>query len=436
MKLIVKKTERVHGRVTPPSSKSHTIRALLIATMARGTSTIMNALKSEDTLHALAICKQLGATVDVRERKDGAGMDITLEGSGIPLRPRLYELNSGDSGITTRFVMPMLGLCGEEGKAFTLNCGAQMKTRPILPLVSALRNLGMQITSIDGNDSYPFSLQGELMGGMTSIDGTTSQYISALLLSLPCAARASTIIVDHLNERPYVDMTRYWLDAQGIRYTWERREGIDICTIPGGQRYTSYTKIIPGDFSSASYCIAAGALLDGEVALDGLDMKDAQGDKRLVRILHDMGAHISSEGDALVIRGGRKLYGASIDCNDIPDLVPTLAVIGTRAAGTTHLYNVPHARLKETDRIHAMAKELIAMGANIQEEKDGLRITESVLHGADLHGYRDHRTIMALSIAGMCAEGETTIDTAEGIHKTFPGFVALMQGIGARIENL
>ncbi len=436
MKLKIEKTERVHGRATPPSSKSHTIRALCIATMAKGVSTITNALQSDDTMHALAVCKQLGATVETRERAGVGGMDIILAGTGTPLQPREYAFFSGDSGITTRFLMPMLGLCGKTQKAHTLDCGEQMRARPIAPLVSTLRNLGMQIASTNNDEAYPFSISGELTGGITSVDGITSQYISALLLSLPCAPRASVVTIENLNERPYVAMTLRWLDEQDIQYRWEEREGAEICTIPGGQQYRPYKKIIPGDFSSASYCIAAGVLVNGEVTLDGLDMNDAQGDKRLISILRDMGADIVLEKNVMIIRGGKKLHGLSIDCNDIPDLVPTLSVIATQAVGTTHLTHVPHARLKETDRLHAMAEELSNMGAHVREEKDGLRITESVLHGADLHGYSDHRTIMALSVAGMCADGTTTIDTAEGIQKTFPGFVALMQSIGARIGHL
>jgi len=429
MNIRIEQTHTISGTVMPPSSKSQTIRSLLIATMANGVSTIANVLESDDTTHARAVCVALGATVT-------AGNDLVVEGNGIPLNPLSRTLHSGDSGITTRFVLPMLGLREDSNNAMTLDCGLQMRQRPLRPLIDALNHLGMTVKSIRKNDSCPLSVSGALQGGTVTIDGTTSQYLSALLLSLPCAPQDSVIIVKNLNERPYVEMTTQWLDAQDIRYTWTHDDVTDTFAIAGGQRYRPSQKTIPGDFSSASYLIAAGVLLGGEVILQGLDMDDPQGDKRLVLILQEMGADIEAQTDRIIVRGGRSLKGMTIDCNDIPDLVPTLAVIGTQAAGTTYLTNVPQARLKETDRIHSMATELSKMGAMISEENDGLVVKQSILRGAEVQGYSDHRTIMALAVSGLVAQGATTIDTAEGISKTFPGFVEMMNRLGAVISRL
>ena len=403
--------------------------------MANGVSTITNALESDDTTHARNIVEALGARITTLSHGDQVGIDLEVEGHGIPLLPQSNKFFTGDSGITTRFLLPMLGLRAQSKDVITLDCGEQMRQRPLRPLIDALNNLGMTVESVQKNDRCPLSCRGTLSGGNVTIDGLTSQYCSALLLSLPCAANDSVMIVEQLNERPYVEMTTRWLDEQGIRYTWKRRDGADIFTITGGQRYRPFAKTIPGDFSSASYLIAAGVLTDGEVILEGLDFQDCQPDKQLIPILKAMGANITVEEKRVVVRGGAPLTGTTIDCNDFPDLLPTLAVIATHSRGITRLTNVPQARLKETDRIHAMASELRTLGADVYEEADGLTIGQSRLQGTMVHGYQDHRTIMALAVAGFIADGETTIDTAEGINKTFPGFVNLMCELGANITS-
>ena len=310
------------------------------------------------------------------------------------------------------------------------------------------------------------------------MSGKSSQYLSALLISLPCAKNNSLITVNDLHERPYVEMTEQWLREQGVVYghekkgeldsliqgndrkkkgeldssfRWNDKEGSendrgeederkndkgtqDIYTIKGGQAYKPFIKTIPGDFSSASYFIAAGALFDGQVILHGLDMNDPQGDKALVEILRTMGADIEIRGNKMTITGGKPLKGIRIDANAIPDMVPTLAVIGTQAKGTTELYNIGNARMKETDRLHSMTQGLTAMGGKVLEGKDSLSIQGGKLYGAKVHGFNDHRTVMALSLAGMLASGETWIDTAEAISKTFPDFVKIMKSLGGQIN--
>jgi 3-phosphoshikimate 1-carboxyvinyltransferase len=304
-----------------------------------------------------------------------------------------------------------------------------MKERPVESLVSALKQLGLKIKGMH----CPLHISGELIGGTATVEGRSSQYLSALLISLPCAPQDSVLMVNNLEERPYVEMTESWLREQGVRYSHEEKKGQDIFTVQGGQSYTPFTKTIPGDFSSASYLIAAGALFNGQVILHGLDMEDKQGDKALVEILRDMGVDIKERNGELVITGGKPLKGIRIDANAIPDLVPTLAVIGTQAKGRTEVYNIGNARLKETDRLRSMADGLTNMGAKIIEGTDSLSIQGGKLYGAKVHGYDDHRTVMALTLAGMLAEGETWIDTAEAINKTFPAFVSIMRKLGAKI---
>ena len=448
MKIIAHTTERIEGEVTPPSSKSQTIRGLIFATLAKGTSALKNPLHSQDTADAIRACRALGAEIFVKSDR------IVIESEGVPLQSDT-TLNTGNSGVTTHFLMPVTGLRGSKGGPITFDCGEQMKQRPVESLVTALQRLGLKVKSQHKNGHCPLQISGELFGGKATISGKSSQYLSALLISLPCAQNDSVITVNDLQERPYVEMTEQWLKEQGIEYTHEKapttpsrrrdtppqaggdgeKTGTqDVYTIKGGQVYKPFIKTIPADFSSASYLIAAGALFDGQVILHGLDMNDPQGDKALVTILKEMGADIEVKGDGLVITGGKPLRGMRIDANAIPDMVPTLAVIGTQAKGTTQLINIGNARMKETDRLHSMTEGLTKMGAKNEEKKDSLTISGGKLYGANVHGFDDHRTVMALSLAGMLASGETFIDTAEAVSKTFPDFVKIMKSLGGQIN--
>jgi 3-phosphoshikimate 1-carboxyvinyltransferase len=396
--------------------------------MSHGESVLENVLISEDTQDAINVCKHLGANISVSENI------LTIKNEGLPLKILNTEIYSGNSGITTRFVMPLLGLRENPDHPIVLNCGEQMRERPIKSLVEALRNLGLSITYLEKSGALPVSITGELIGGKTSIDGISSQYLSALLLALPCAKEESEIKVKNLHERPYVEMTLNWLKNQSIQFSHVLTGNIDIYKIKGRQKYKNFYSTISGDFSSASYLIAASVLIAGQVIVEGLNMSDPQGDKRLVAILQEMGAGITVEPKRLIIRGGKKLSGIKIDANDIPDLLPTLAVIGVYASGKTEIRNVGQARIKETDRIHSMADGLRRMGAKIDEHEDGLTVYHSVLLGCSVKGYNDHRTVMALSVAGMIAEGITIIEDGEAIKKTFPGFIQAMQSLGAKME--
>lgn len=429
MNLIVRKTETLKGQATPPSSKSQSIRGLLLSLLAKGQSTLMNVLDSDDMQDAMHICKQLGAHLTLSDPHT-----LVIESRGLPLAATTSALYSGNSGITTHFVLPLLGLRENPEQPITLDCGTQMRARPIQPLVQALTQLGLTITYLEKPGSLPIRISGRLSGGKAEVDGITSQYISALLLALPCASSASEICVTDLRERPYMEMTLNWLKEQHIIYTHNQEGERDIYHIPGHQTYSPFRTLIPADFSSASYLITAAVLTQSEISLVGLNMADAQGDKRLVTILQAMGADIRVEANRLVIKGGRPLNGLNIDANDIPDLLPVLAVIGTKASGHTDIVNVKHARIKETDRIHAMTEGLTRLGARIEEHADGMTIHHSHLQGTLLNGYDDHRTVMALSIAGLVAEGVTSIAGSEAINKTFPHFVAMMTSLGANME--
>ncbi len=428
MRLQVSPISKLNGSVRIPGSKSQSVRAFLVATLAKGRSEIHALPSGEDVKAAEAVAQSLGAQVDTL---DCHGHCVALTSQGLPLSisPEMWTANSG---ITTRFVLPILGLSAQPDQSVKVDCGSQMRQRLIQSYLQNLQDLGLKIQESEGG--WPLQVSGQLQGGSVTVEGLTSQYLSGLLLSACCARQDTILTVHNLNERPYVDMTLKWLKDQGIRFEHERTATRDRFTVFAGQKYSPIDFTVPGDFSSASTLLAAGALFKGELLLQGLDMDDPQGDRRLVEILKEMGVDIQVDSAGLKIRGGKPLKGLRVDANDIPDMLPTLAVLGTQVEGGIEIVNVPQARFKETDRIHSMAEGLRKMGAQVEEKTDGLTVYPGPLQGAELQGYEDHRTIMALALAGLLAEGSTKIDTAEGLNKTYPEFTEHMNALGAKLS--
>jgi 3-phosphoshikimate 1-carboxyvinyltransferase len=292
-----------------------------------------------------------------------------------------------------------------------------------------LNDLGANVFSVKNNNMAPVVVRGRLKGGRTSLDSITSQYLSSLLINLPLCEKDSEIAITRLNEVPYVEMTLWWLNKHGIKYSNDDFKSI---LIKGNQSYKPFSTVIPGDFSSATFFMALSAISGGEFTLENLDMSDPQGDKLVLSILEDMGAKVIIDENSIIIKGNN-LSGREIDMNSIPDALPAMAVVGCFAQGETRLLNVPQARLKETDRIHVMCQELKKMGADIEELSDGLIIRPSKLKGCTLDGHDDHRVVMALAVAGLNTEGETIINGAEAMNVTFPDFVELINSCGGNI---
>jgi 3-phosphoshikimate 1-carboxyvinyltransferase len=417
MEITVEKTKLV-GEVIIPASKSHTIRALVIATLAEGTSVLRKPLASGDTTACVNTCRQFGAVIEKKE----AEWKVTGTGSGLKTPDDVVDvLNSG----TTLYIALGMAALNDQWTVFTGD--EQIRKRPATPLLSSLQELGAEAFSTRGNGCTPLVVRGRLSGGKTSIECPTSQYLTSLLINCPLAAGDTEISVPLLYERPYVQITMDWLDSQSITYTHENMEKIHI---KGNQSYHAFERTIPADFSSATFFLCAAAITRSTLTLRGLDMNDSQGDKRVVSILEQMGCRIEADGDSLTIEG-RELTGGEFDMNSIPDALPALSVTACFASGTTKLYNVEQARLKETDRIEVMCRELKKMGAEIEEIPDGLIITGSELIGAEVHGHGDHRVVMALAIAGLGAEGATTVDTTESVQITFPDFFDLLKTVKA-----
>ncbi|MGD0951037.1 MAG: 3-phosphoshikimate 1-carboxyvinyltransferase [Methanotrichaceae archaeon] len=409
----------VSGEVYAPPSKSYTHRAILITALGPG-GTVKRPLISADTRATIAACEAFGAKIT---RKD----DIEIEGvSGKPQTPE-DVINVLNSGTTMRFCSAVASLTN----GAVLTGDASIRSRPNGPLLSALNDLGVNAFSVRGNGKAPLVVQGRMKGGVAKMNGSvSSQFLSALLIASPLAEGDTKIIIEgELKSRPYAEITLDMLKEAGARIEAGKQEFV----VEGGQSYNLKSYTIPGDFSSASYPLAAAAVTGGEVEVRGV-LPSRQGDSAIMDILRRMGAEISwdqVEG-VLRIRGG-ELKGVDVDASMTPDLVPTIAVLGSLAKGKTVVSNAEHVRHKETDRLHAMAIELSKMGADIKEKPDGLEIIGGRLHGADVKGYDDHRIVMALAVAGMVV-GMTRIDTAECVDVSYPGFFQEMASMGARIS--
>jgi len=423
MKLIVRKS-KLNGVVSIPASKSHTIRAVAIASLAEGNSVIRNPLDSSDTLSAVKCYKSLGADIDI---SDSSAWKVT--GTGGQISAPQQTIDVGNSGTTLRIAMGSAALA-PPGQVISFTGDEQIQTRPVGPLLDALTELGAKCKSVNNNGKVPIEISGKLQGGKTSIAATTSQYLSSLLLCTPLAQNDTEIDVSLLNEPGYVQMTLDWLDKQNIKY---ENEQLRHFKIKGNQIYKPFDETIAADFSSATFFLCAAALFAEKVTLLGLDFSDSQPDKAVVEYLKAMGADISIGEKSITIKAV-PLKGVEIDMNQTPDALPAMAVTAAFAEGQTRLVNVPQARSKETDRISAMAEELKKLAIEVEELPDGLIIRQSNPKPVKLDGRSDHRLVMALSLAGMAGEEQCSIDTAEAMSVTFPNYVELMTSIGADMK--
>ena len=410
---------QVNGEAPIPASKSHTIRALFLALLGDGESEVIAPLHSRDTLAAADTCRALGA--DIQGNQDWLV-------NGVGGRPRVPQsiIDVKNSGTTLRVA---LGAAALANGATTLTGDEQIQKRPVRPLADCLSQLGAS-ASCENGDCPPVTVKGPLRGGRATLRAVTSQYLTSLLISCPFAQADTELEILELNEAPYVVMTLNWLDRLGIRY---ENQDMKYFRIPGGQTHRGFHERVPADFSSATFFAAAAAATGGDVLLEGLDMKDTQGDKAVLDMLAEMGARVDANDQVVRVRGG-DLRGCEFDMNSTPDALPAMAVAACFAEGTTKLLNVPQARLKETDRIAVMHSELTKMGGRVEELEDGLIVHGAPLSGARVSGHHDHRVVMALCVAGLAAPGRTVVETAEAVDVTFPNFAELMRGIGANIS--
>jgi len=307
-----------------------------------------------------------------------------------------------------------------------------LRSRPMGPLIDALKRLGASFESDD--DRCPLTVRGPVLGGDTSVDAVSSQFLSALLIALPMADGNSTVTVERLNERPYVEMTLDWLRRLGAEISVA--DEMSFFRICGNFVYPSFDRVVPGDFSTAAFPLAMVSILGGELSLKNLDFDDFQGDKAVFEYFERMGVEVERGENQALVRSSGRLSGGEFDLNATPDALPIMAVAGAFADGETVLTNCPQARIKETDRIALMTRELRAMGADVEELPDGMVIRGGGLKGGEVDSHGDHRIAMALTIAALAAEGATSINDAEAASVTYPNFYKDISLLGAEIANI
>jgi len=422
MNLTVKKTNSLDGTAKAPASKSYTIRAVLSALLAEGTSTIRDPLISLDTKASMNVCEKFGGKI----RKSDE--EIKVEGVAGRIKAPAGALDTLNSGTTIRISTAIASLSKDK---IVLTGDESIRSRPIQPLADALAHMGVKVKTTDGKP--PVEVQGPLQGGSCSIRGdVSSQFISALLIASPYAKKDTTVnMTTELKSKPYVDLTLNMLKLFKVKVKNNRYSSF---MVPSGQVYEAAEYTVEGDYSSAAFILGAAALTQSKVTVENLFKDSLQADKKIVEILKDMGAKVGVRKDSVTVYGTGHLNGIRVDLSDSPDLVPIMSVLGACAQGETVLYNVDHARLKECDRIKAMHAELSKMKADVTEKQDGLILRGSHLQGAVIDSWKDHRIVMAMAVAGLKAEGETKIRDSEVAAVTFPNFTKTMKEIGAEIE--
>jgi 3-phosphoshikimate 1-carboxyvinyltransferase len=408
----------IDGEINIPGSKSISNRALLLATLAKGTTTLTNLLDSDDIRYMLASLKKLGVKYELSDDKTRC----TVQGMGGAIcASNAQSLFLGNAGTAMRPLCAALTLGQGE---FTLTGEPRMEERPIGDLVDALRQLGANVTYLNNDGFPPLTINATgLNGGDVDIAGDlSSQFLTALLMVAPLAkGKVNINIKGELVSKPYIDITLALMAQFGVKV---QNHGYTRFEINPWQQYVSPgTVLVEGDASSASYFLAAGAIAGGSVKVTGVGRLSIQGDVKFADALEKMGAQIEW-GDDFIIARKAKLSGIDMDMNHIPDAAMTIATAALFAQGDTCLRNIYNWRIKETDRLHAMATELRKVGAVVEEGHDFIRITPPVeLNCAAIDTYNDHRMAMCFSLLAF-ADCGVTINDPECTSKTFPSYFA------------
>ena len=420
----------LNAMVQVPGSKSLTNRALLIAALADGTTTLTNALFSDDSHHFSNALQSLGFEL----RLDPDRAEMTAKGLGGHIPAKNAELFIGNAGTAARFLTAFLTL--GNGK-FVVDGEPRMRERPIGDLVEALRQLGADVT--------PSSLQGEgrgegllcppvkiiasgLAGGKTQIAGDiSSQFLSALLMVSPYAQSPVEIeVTTELNSKPYVDMTLSIMRDFGVEVL---RDGYQCFEIPLTHYESHITYPIESDASAASYFFATPAICGGVVRVENILRKSVQGDIAFLNVLEKMGCTIQEDDNSILVTRISELHGIDLDMRDIPDTAQTLAAVAPFASTPTCIRGIASARVKETDRVAATCTELMRLGVTVEEHEDGMTIYPcDDFRTTTVHTYNDHRMAMAFSLIGLRVPG-ITIENPGCVSKTFPNFFEVLEAL-------
>lgn len=412
------KPSKLIGRVNAPSSKSFSHRMLIAAALAGGVSEISNISASEDIDATVGALTALGAKI-FRE-----GNTYTVMGIKTPSASAVIDCR--ESGSTMRFIIPI---------AAALGCSCEFRgrgklpERPITPYIRELGKNGAVITRTEG--VMPFTMNGTLKGGDYILEGDiSSQFITGLLFALPlCSGNSVIRLASKLESKPYADMTVEALSRFGINIDEsEDKDGLPVYRIRGGQKYRSADVSVEGDYSQAAFYFAANAL-GSEIKVDNLNENSVQGDKKILEIIGGISYNKINGSDL------RRLPAFSADVSDIPDLVPILTVLGCFTDGVSRITGAKRLKIKESDRLEAIASALNNIGGKVTVKDDSLEI-EPVdgFHGGVIDGCNDHRIVMASAIASTMASGEITITGAEAVAKSYPDFWTDFASLGGNIE--
>ncbi len=430
MKKTIKKLPagaRIKATIRLPGSKSITHRALMMASLAQGDCRITNALTAEDTLLTAEALRQLG--VDMAWGEEAILVRPPAQRWAQPDRPIFL----GNSGTSMRLLLSLAA--AGEGK-FIFDGTQRLRQRPVGPVLEALEALGPTCRYLHEPGYPPLEIESRgLTGGEVLVDARqSSQFLSSLLIASPCAREEVRVgWLEPVASLPYVMLTLDMMAHAGIHFEWTAANQI---AIPAPQRYLAAPYTVEGDCSSASYFWAAAALTGGAVTTGPLSSRSRQGDLKLLEVLKEMGCGVSWEGDEVTVRGPDHLRPVDLDMNAMPDMVPTLAVLGAFAEGPSRIRNVAHLRVKESDRLHALATELSKFAVPVEEHQDGLAIQGGAVRSpkGTIEVYDDHRIAMAFALMGLCVDG-VEIDKAEAVAKSFPSFWEVFEGLGQNLQD-
>jgi len=426
--LRVEPASSIRGEVSMPSSKTHSFRALVLAGLADGVSTIRKPKLSSDWSEAVRAMRMYGA--DIRQ-VDAETFEV--RGVAGQLQTPDDVINVNNSGTMLVFIAGVAAAC----PGWTILTGDESLrklrkiTRNFLP---PFEELGITVISTKEDGMAPFVFKGKVNGGTAHMDGTGCQPVFSVLIAAALSPQPVDLYVSTPGETPYIDLLLYWFDKVGLRYEHHNYEHYHF---PGNQPPRPFDVTIPREWSAPGYPLLAALITpDSEVTVRGMDLSDPYGDRQIIGLLQQMGADISIEGDTLTARSSR-LRGIEADMNALPDQVPTLAVAACFAEGETVIKNALVARWKECDRIAAVCQGLQQMGARVTEREDGLVIHQDgswKLRGASIDGHYDHRMVLAFSVAGLRAAGETRISDAQMLEKSFESYMPEMRRAGAPFE--
>jgi 3-phosphoshikimate 1-carboxyvinyltransferase len=407
--------------VTVPGSKSYTHRILIAAALSDGICTIHNGLKSEDTLLTLAALKQMGIKIEVKD-------DIfTVYGAKGAFQLCPDPIYLGNSGTSMRLLTAVAAL---GNGVYTLKGTKRMGERPIQDLIDGLGQIGVKAHAVNNNGCPPVEVKGgKIAGGSIALKcGISSQFLSALLLIAPYTKNGVEInVIKGPVSRPYVDMTVDVMEELGIEVD---RDGYDRFKIPGGQTYRAGSYVVEPDCSQAGYFWAAAAISGAGIKVRGITKESHQGDVRFTKLLETMGCNILHEKDGITVFG-RPLLAITADMADMPDMVPTLAVVAAFAKGTTVIKNVAHLKAKESDRLGSVVKELSKIGIQASCSHASMMIKGGTPHGSEIDTYGDHRMAMSFALVGLKVSG-IIIRDEKCVEKSFPDFWNVFQGLYQR----